>query len=100
MKKWLHDLPNSTAAVTVQGANRRCCLYFFPDWGDSVYEPYLPNSTAAVTVQGANRRCCLYFFPRLDDYVYEPFQKEETQAERRSDRRRYAHENFRCENTL
>ena len=94
MKKWLHDLPNSTAAVTVQGANRHCCLYFFPDWGDSVYEPYLPNSTAAVTVQGANRHRCLYFFPDWDDYVYEPFQKEETQAERRSDRRRYAHEIF------
>ena len=61
MKKWLHDLPNSTAAGTVQGANRHSCLYFFPDW---------------------------------DDYVYEPFQKEETHEDRRSDRKRYAHEIF------
>ena len=61
MKKWLHDLPNSTAAVPVQGANRHSCLYFFPDW---------------------------------DDYVYEPFHREETHEDRRSDRRRYAHEIF------
>ena len=45
MKKWLDDLPNSTAAVTVQGANRHSCLYFFPDWDDYVYEPFNRDET-------------------------------------------------------
>ena len=45
MEKWLHDLPNSTAAVTVQEANRHSCLYFFPDWDDYVYEPFQREET-------------------------------------------------------
>ena len=61
MKQWLEGLPNSTAAVTVQGVKRHSCLYFFPDW---------------------------------DDYVYEPFQREETHEDRRSDKKKYAHEIF------
>ena len=45
MKKWLYDLPNSTTAVAVQGANRHSCLYFFPDWDDYVYEPFQREET-------------------------------------------------------
>ena len=51
-------------------------------------------ATAAVTVQGVKRHSCLYFFPDWDDYVYEPFQREETHEDRRSDKKKYAHEIF------
>ncbi|MCY4570951.1 MAG: tRNA-guanine transglycosylase DpdA [Candidatus Poribacteria bacterium] len=53
----------------------------------------LPNHTATVPSQKSNVHP-LYFFPDWDDYVYEPFQTEETREDRRSDRRRYAHEIF------
>ena len=45
MRKWLHDLPNGTAAAPVQRANRHSCLYFFPDWDDYVYEPFKGDET-------------------------------------------------------
>ena len=45
MKNWLYNLPNSTAAIPIQGANKHSCLYFFPDWDDYVYEPFRGNET-------------------------------------------------------
>lgn len=53
----------------------------------------LPNHTAMVPSQKSNVHP-LYFFPDWDDYVYEPFQTEETREDRRSEKRRYAHEIF------
>ena len=46
LKQWLHNLPNSTAPVNSQEqSGERPYLYFFPDWGDYVYEPFCADET-------------------------------------------------------
>ena len=44
MKQWLHNLPNSTATVSIQKSDTHT-LYFFPDWDDYVYEPFRTEET-------------------------------------------------------
>ena len=49
LKQWLHKLPNSTASVNFQEhSDERSYLYFFPDWGDYVYEPFYPEETDEI----------------------------------------------------
>ncbi len=46
LKEWLHNLPNKFPSVNSQEQlDTRPYFYFFPDWGDYVYEPFCPNET-------------------------------------------------------
>ena len=45
MIQWLHNLPNSTAAISSQEQSNGTPLYFFPDWDDYVYEPFQTEET-------------------------------------------------------
>ena len=67
MKNWLYNLPNSTAAVPIQGANRHSCLYFFPDWDDYVYEPFRADETPEDR-RSVNRRYAHEIFEDAPPY--------------------------------
>ena len=45
MKRWLEHLPCRTACLPGRSPTRRSYLYFFPDWDDYVYEPYMAYET-------------------------------------------------------
>ena len=46
LKQWLHNLPNKTASDNSQEqSDEHRYLYFFPDWGDYVYEPFCADET-------------------------------------------------------
>ena len=48
MKEWLQGLPCRTATVRGSANRKRCCLYFFPDWDDYVYEPFSSDDEKAL----------------------------------------------------
>ena len=46
LKEWLHNLPNKFPSVNSQEQlDERPYFYFFPDWGDYVYEPFCADET-------------------------------------------------------
>ena len=46
LKQWLHNLPNKPASDNSQEqSDEHPYLYFFPDWGDYVYDPFCADET-------------------------------------------------------
>lgn len=48
MKMWLEGLFFRTASIPYQSSKRRSYLYFFPDWDDYIYEPFLTDDKAYI----------------------------------------------------
>ena len=43
MKRWLQELPNRTAPIKNRSSKKQSYLYFFPDWDDFIYEPFMAD---------------------------------------------------------
>lgn len=56
MKQWLRKLPRHTAPFPRCRPNRQSYLYFFPDWDDFVYEPFVGEQTRDDRVSGTVRK--------------------------------------------
>lgn len=56
MKQWLRKLPRYTAPFPRQRPKRQSYLYFFPDWDDFVYEPFIGEHTRNARVSGTVRK--------------------------------------------
>ena len=53
LKEWLHNLPNKCPSVNSQEQlDERPYWYFFPDWGDYVYEPFHAEETDEIRRSG------------------------------------------------
>ena len=53
MKRWLRRLPRYTAPFPKRPPGRQSYLYFFPDWDDFVYEPFVAEQRRDHRVTGA-----------------------------------------------
>jgi hypothetical protein len=56
MKRWLRKLPRNTACFPRQRSERQSYLFFFPDWDDFVYEPFVAEQTREHRESGAVRK--------------------------------------------
>ncbi|MDX2198602.1 MAG: tRNA-guanine transglycosylase DpdA [Phycisphaerae bacterium] len=56
MKRWLQRLPKHTAPFPRQKAKKQSYLYFFPDWDDFVYEPFVAEQGREHRLSGAVRK--------------------------------------------